>query len=317
LTLLLWAVDNEEVDLTKKIEMCALLLQYYPNLVNQSGPDKATPLHYASGNGNIQLLNFLLEKGAKILEDDKNETPLHWACLNGHTDAVRILLQAGANPSHTSIDGNTGLHYAILNKHQHVVSLLLTDSRIDEKKRKEAREVAVMKGEKNIIQMFDPEKREILVVVQDQQKALEEHKEKIRIYEKRREADQQALETAYKTLAEEEEANRKIKEIIEQLREQARTRSMTEHELLYNEQKKVFVELQKKNADLHQQLAELSLNNSSYQRKIDVKVSDTHRNLSSLLALLDTTNIAIISVKNVLEGARKFMQVPKDEKLVI
>jgi len=76
------------------------------------------------------------------------------------------------------------------------------------------------------------------VVVQGQQKALEEHKEKLRIYENRREADQHALEMAYKTLAEEEESHRKSKQLIEQFREQAKTRSITEHELLYNEQKK-------------------------------------------------------------------------------
>jgi len=74
-------------------------------------------------------------------------------------DALRVLLQSGANPNDRSIDGKTGLHYAVINKHNQVVSILLSDPRIDAAARREAREIAVQKGQKSLIQLFDPEKK--------------------------------------------------------------------------------------------------------------------------------------------------------------
>jgi len=314
MSLLLWAVDTEEIGVEKKIQMCSLLLKYYPTLINHSGPDKATPLHYASGSGNIQLIHFLLERGAKILLDDKNETPLHWACLNGMADAVRVLLQSGANPNDRSIDGKTGLHYAVINKHNQVVSILLSDPRIDAVARREAREIAVQKGQKSLIQLFDPEKREILVVVQEKQKILEEYKEKIRTYEQRKEADQVALEIAYNNLAEEEASHRRTKELIDDIREQARSRAITDHEQRYNDLKREYTAIRRQNSELQQQLAELRLKQSSDQRLVDVRVSDVHRNLSSLLSMLDTTNIAIVSAKTSLENVRPYLRMPRENK---
>jgi len=152
------------------------------------------------------------------------------------------------------------------------------------------------------------------VVVQEKQKILEEYKEKIRTYEQRKEADQVALEIAYNNLAEEEASHRRTKELIDDIREQARSRAFTDHEQRYNDLKREYTAIRRQNSELQQQLAELRLKQSSDQRLVDVRVSDVHRNLSSLLSMLDTTNIAIVSAKTSLENVRPYLRMPRENK---
>lgn len=52
--------------------------------VNMKDVNGSTPLHWASSNGNTDVVSFLLEKGAIV--DDKNRngtTPLSLASFNG------------------------------------------------------------------------------------------------------------------------------------------------------------------------------------------------------------------------------------------
>jgi hypothetical protein len=56
-----------------------------------------TPLYYAATHGNIDVLNFLIEKGADINVRDTfyKAGVLDFAIQNGHTDAALILVQKG------------------------------------------------------------------------------------------------------------------------------------------------------------------------------------------------------------------------------
>ena len=51
----------------------------------------------AAHYGHTEIVNFLLEKGANIHQDNAGETPLYWAARWGHTEIVKLLLDAGAN----------------------------------------------------------------------------------------------------------------------------------------------------------------------------------------------------------------------------
>ena len=86
----------------------------YADLLIKYGADVNTlitgvpPLGYAD---DVDMVNFLLDKGADIeLLDNNQETPLFHAAY-GNVDAVRALVKRGANINAVDKYGNTPLHY--------------------------------------------------------------------------------------------------------------------------------------------------------------------------------------------------------------
>lgn len=74
-----------------------------------------TPLHIASEEGHLSIVDFLLSNGAKLEATDMNGwTALHCACYRGNIDIIMYLLAAGADCLAITDDGNTPLHYYIL-----------------------------------------------------------------------------------------------------------------------------------------------------------------------------------------------------------
>ena len=80
------------------------LLQKYPKLVHKyTSPkktvSKGTCIHAASHNGHLQIVKFLLDKGADVncSTYQVRRTPLHVSANNGHTHVVQYLLEHGAN----------------------------------------------------------------------------------------------------------------------------------------------------------------------------------------------------------------------------
>ena len=78
-----------------------------PNI--DAGPEGAYPLHLAVLNGNKEIVQILLDNGAKIdlRATNKDEaTPLAWAAFLGQKDVVSLLIEAGAPIN--AIDANHG-----------------------------------------------------------------------------------------------------------------------------------------------------------------------------------------------------------------
>lgn len=85
-----------------------------------------TPLHYAVFHGNLEITEYLIEKGADVNARNRNsDTPLHLAAMNGNVDIAKILLKHNADVNAKNNEGKTALDYATNNNHQELVELLL------------------------------------------------------------------------------------------------------------------------------------------------------------------------------------------------
>jgi len=79
------------------------------NMVEQSST-KRTPLHWASDFNQVEVIKYLLSKGAKVnAKDNYGITPLLAAVYEGHVGAAQALLAAGADASVKGPDGQTPL----------------------------------------------------------------------------------------------------------------------------------------------------------------------------------------------------------------
>ncbi|KAJ9478496.1 Ankyrin repeat-containing protein YAR1 [Pseudozyma hubeiensis] len=57
--------------------------------------DSNTLLHYASANGHLEVVQYLLpfsDLSLSLAQNVSGNTPLHWAGLNGHLDTVKLLV---------------------------------------------------------------------------------------------------------------------------------------------------------------------------------------------------------------------------------
>ncbi len=67
--------------------------------VDTKKSDNETLLMYAIGSGNIDLVRFLLAKGADVnAQNIAGGTPLMWAAAAGRIDIVLLLVENGADP---------------------------------------------------------------------------------------------------------------------------------------------------------------------------------------------------------------------------
>ena len=71
-------------------------------------PSNATPLHIASANGYLSVVEFLLDHHAstEVVDDDLWQ-PLHAAACWGHLEVVEMLAQNGANINAKTRNGET------------------------------------------------------------------------------------------------------------------------------------------------------------------------------------------------------------------
>ncbi|XP_034544707.1 protein phosphatase 1 regulatory subunit 12C isoform X2 [Notolabrus celidotus] len=79
-------------------------------IINCSNADGITALHQACIDGSMEMVSFLLERGANVNQvDSEGWTPLHVAASCGYPDIAEFLLQEGASLSAVNCDGDVPL----------------------------------------------------------------------------------------------------------------------------------------------------------------------------------------------------------------
>ncbi|CAF4332135.1 unnamed protein product, partial [Adineta steineri] len=58
--------------------------------INEFDYMNSTPIHYAAANGNEHIINYLLDKQAKIIIDNNGNTPLHVACRKFYGRKIKV-----------------------------------------------------------------------------------------------------------------------------------------------------------------------------------------------------------------------------------
>ena len=65
--------------------------------LNAVDSDKHSPISLACENGHLEIVNFLLDNGASIINSNPHYSLLHRACQEGHVDVAMELIRRGAN----------------------------------------------------------------------------------------------------------------------------------------------------------------------------------------------------------------------------
>src|ERR1043166_1912406 len=89
------------------------------------GKFKITPLHSAAESGTIEMLRYLIKKGADVNAGARqNATPLHVAVRHKYLEKVKFLLEQGAKSNLEDGDGQTPLAIAVEMQSDSIASLL-------------------------------------------------------------------------------------------------------------------------------------------------------------------------------------------------
>jgi ankyrin repeat protein len=113
----------------KTEEIAQLLYDHGAEVLNKCDDAGMTYLHYASAQGNVKLVQFLLkiwienEREFDVI-DANFETPLSHAVTSGFENTAKILLQFGSDANFLS-DGFTLLQYAIMRKQKNILKELI------------------------------------------------------------------------------------------------------------------------------------------------------------------------------------------------
>jgi len=76
---------------------------------------KMTPLHIAASAGQLEIVKFLVSRGARLeARDDNTWTPLHYAAFIENPAVIDFLLESGAEVDAADTNGRTALHVSAI-----------------------------------------------------------------------------------------------------------------------------------------------------------------------------------------------------------
>lgn len=103
-----------------------VLAEWCPDSISYGCDCISTPLCLATENGNKELVELLLSKGASVNEQYKwGDSPLVVAVKHRHKHLVELFLQKQADPNIITKFGATAIHYSVISNQCDVTSALL------------------------------------------------------------------------------------------------------------------------------------------------------------------------------------------------
>ena len=121
-------------DLLQKGDVPAVkaLIEKTPDVLEARDGDGLTPLHYAVMGGSAELINYFIDKGAKLeAVSAQHKTPLHLAAQSDKTETVAVLLKRGAGLETRDDYGRTALLLCARERGQTATGRVLLDEGAD------------------------------------------------------------------------------------------------------------------------------------------------------------------------------------------
>ena len=121
-----FADDIHEFAQKGDLEGLKTLIEKDPALVNAKDNDGRTPLHWACRGVHLDVVKFLVEKGADVNAEDSNKiVPLHSLASRNSAKAIAVLADNGVEVDAKDYGGNTALHYAAMSDATDAVVILV------------------------------------------------------------------------------------------------------------------------------------------------------------------------------------------------
>lgn len=120
------------------------------DLIHTKDTDQYTALHRASYNGHLEVVEYLLQAGAKVdARTIDGWQPLHCACRWNKTPVASLLLQNGAVINAQTNGKQTPLHLAACNNYaKNTLTLLLSHPKVDPSLRNSQNDTALQVAER-------------------------------------------------------------------------------------------------------------------------------------------------------------------------
>jgi ankyrin repeat protein len=141
------------------IQAVKALVEKSPQVLEARDGDGMTPLHYTAQDGNANLINIFIDKGAKLeLQDADHKTPLQLAAMNDRKEAVAVLLKRGAALETRDDYGRTALILCARERGQAVTGRVLIEAGADvnavDKFGSTALELAAWRGKADFVDLL-------------------------------------------------------------------------------------------------------------------------------------------------------------------
>ncbi len=153
-----WHCDVHHGDLAALKEKYASNRSYLDSLSNLNYG--GTALHEASWRGYLEMVEWLISKGANTnIKDHLGRIPLHWAVDSNHLDVIKILVSNGAYLNTKDKYRRTALHYGFMGGYTETVQYLLTEgayTNIKNDMEKTPREMAIDDKTRKVFDSFRP-----------------------------------------------------------------------------------------------------------------------------------------------------------------